>query len=207
LPGHPCHGLVQAVIVTLFLFTSRKDTPLSGFLADSGYDGTTKIDLGNGYWAEVKNCLTSAEQGFVEALVGGTQRVDMGGKRQYAELNISGSRVELIVQSLAGWNLTEADGKTIWPLDAGGRFAGRGEKNPWPEGCPRRQSVDRLPAPVKDQIWQVCDELNGPREPGEAASFPEQGERGDQDGDGGAPGTAPVPEGTGAVEAAGADQG
>lgn len=200
------HDLVVAALaIALYRSLTAKRRSMPGFLEDTGYGGTTKVDLGGGYWAEVKNCLSTAEKEWVDALLGGKQKVDVGGQRQFAELDIAGSRTEMVVQSLVEWNITEEDGRTTWPLDAGGKFAGRGDQNPYPPGCPRRQSIARLPAPTRDQIWAKCDELDNPRQGREAADFPVPDVSGDQDGDAGSAGTSPVPDGAGDVEAAGAD--
>jgi hypothetical protein len=182
---------------------------MPGFLEASGYTGTETIDLGNGYHAEVKKCLSAAEMTYVENTLGaGKQKIDVSnGGRQFAELDLRASWTEMVVQSLVSWNLDEDDGHTPWPLDAGGKFAGRGGENPYPPGCPRRQSVARLPDPVFKVIWQKCDELNSPKRGAEAASFPEQDERGDPDGDTGAAGPAAVPDRAGVLAAAGVDEG
>lgn len=174
---------------------------MPGFLDASGYGGTTRIDLGGGYWCDVKNSLSVAEKAHVDECMGSRQKVDVGGQRQFAELDIGASRREMVVQSLVEWNLDDEDG-TVWPLDAGGKFAGR-RGNQYPPGCPRRLSVERLPGPVFDQVWGVCDGLDSPRQGREAADFPGQAERGDPDGDGGAAGPAEVPDRAGVLEGAG----
>lgn len=199
------HDIVIAVLaIALYRLLTAKRRSMPGFLDDTGYGGTTKVDLGKGYWAEVKNCLSTAEKEWVDNLLGGKQKVDVGPQRQFAELDIGGSRIEMVVQSLVDWNITDPDG-TVWPLDAGGKFAGRGNENPYPPGCPRRLSVARLPSPARDQIWAKCDELDNPRQGREAADFPGPDVVGDQDGNAGTAGAAPVPDGAGAVEAAGPD--
>lgn len=184
----------------------KGDPLLPGFLDASGYGGTTRIPLGGGYWCDVKNSLSVAEKAFVDDCMGAKQKVDVAGQRQFAELDISASRREMVIQSLVDWNVDDPDG-TVWPLDAGAKFAGRGNANPYPPGCPRRQSVERLPGPVFDVIWAKCDELDAPRSGREAADFPVPAERGDQDGDGRAAGPAAVPDGTGTVEGTGAEAG
>lgn len=65
---------------------------MPGFLQVSGYDGTTKIDLGNGYRVEVKNCLTGKEASLAEAAMIGNHRLGDGG--QAAEINARGSCTE-----------------------------------------------------------------------------------------------------------------
>lgn len=168
-----------------------------GFLAASGYEGEERIDLGNGYWADVKRCLSSSEAALAEAAMITNHRLADGS--QSAVLDQRGYRAEMVVQSLVAWNLDDEDG-TPWPLD-GSEARGRTVYSP---GCLRRQSVARLPEPVFEQIFKVVDELNSPRRGPEAASFPGQDERGDPDGDAGAAGAGQVPDGTGLLEGAGA---
>jgi len=83
---------------------------MPGFLDDLGYGGTTRIDLGKDYWVEVKNCLTEEEIGFVNDLLGGKQRVDVGGQRQFAEMNVTASRTETLVMAIVDWNVSDPDG-------------------------------------------------------------------------------------------------
>jgi hypothetical protein len=177
---------------------------MPGFLEASGYDGTERIDLGNGYWADVKKCLSSAEASLAEAAMMTNHR--LGDRGQAADLNSRGYRTELVVLSLAGWNIDEQDG-TVWPLDPGQPKAGAPvPRNPYLPGCPRRQSVARLPEPVFELIWQKCDELNSPRTGPDAASFPDGAVGGDPYGDGGPAGPAAVPVRTGAVAELRADE-
>jgi hypothetical protein len=175
---------------------------MPGFLDDTGYGGTTRVDLGRGYWCEVKNCLDAEENGFCGDLLGGKQQIDTGGQRQFASMDFTSSRREMVVQSLVAWNLTDPDGST-WLLLPETRPAGK----PYPAGSIRRLSVARLPAPVFDQIFAVCDELNAPRKGADAVSFPDGPVGGDQDGNDGAAGPAAVPDGAGVLERTGDDQG
>ena len=172
---------------------------MPGFLEASGYEGTQRIDLGNGYWADVKKCLTTEEKARVDDLLGGKQQVDVAGQRQYASMDYTASRREMVIQSLVAWNLTDPDGST-WLLLPESRPTGK----PYPAGSLRRLSVGRLPAPVFEQIFAVCDELNSPRKGADAVTFPDGPVGGDPDGDGGAGDPAAVPDGTGTVAAAGA---
>lgn len=162
---------------------------MPGFL--SAYEGTERVDLGRGYWADVKKCLSSRESAAMEAAMGGTQQMDVRTKRQFVQINTRAGRVEMVVASLVAWNLDEADG-TPWPLEP---------------GKDRRASVDRLPSPVFDAIWQRCDTLNGPGSGDEQARFPDPAVGGDPDGDGGAAGPAGLPDGAGVLAAAGPDEG
>jgi len=170
---------------------------LPGFLEDLGYDGTTRIDLGKGYWADVKNCLTADEKRHVDDLLGAKQQIDIQGQRQFAEMDFTGMQQEMVACSLVAWNITDPDGST-WLLTPERAPNGK----PYPENAPRRMSVRRLPAPVFAQVYDVCNKLNAPRTADEAAQFPDEGVGGDPDGDTGAGELPAVPEGEGAVAAA-----
>lgn len=177
---------------------------MPGFL--SHYDGTERIDLGDGYWVDVKKCLSHTELQFAQAMMGaGRQNVDLSG-RQFATIDMNAFETELIVQSLVDWNIDDPDG-TIWPLDAGHDRRRPGDLNPYPQGCPRRQSVARLPAPVTAVIFARCNELNGPLSKTEQARFPDPDGGGDPGWDGGTPGTSVVPDPEGVLGTAGGDEG
>jgi len=167
---------------------------MPGFLEDLGYDGTTRIDLGKGYWFEVKNCLTADEKRHVDDLLGAKQRIDVQGGAQFAEMDFTAMQQEMVVCSLVAWNLTDPDG-SVWMLTPERPPNGK----PYPENAPRRMSVRRLPAPVFARIYEVCDKLNAPRPPDEAARFPEQTVSGSPDGDAGTGDPSGDPEGEGTV--------
>jgi hypothetical protein len=174
---------------------------MPGFL--SNYEGVERIEFDGGYWIDVKKCLTHAELQWAQAKMGaGRQNVDMSG-RQFMAIDMNSFQTELIVQSLADWNLDDSD-ETIWPLDAGKNPVRPGD-NPYPPGCPRRQSVARLPAPVASKVFEVCDRLNGSRDKREAATFPDPDLRSGQDGEAGAAGTGVLPDQEGVLEPAGRD--
>jgi hypothetical protein len=152
---------------------------MPGFLGVSGYDGTEKIDLGNGYFAEVKRCLSAAEyQRVLNYLGTGRQNVRVDGGPQTVNVDPYAAMTEMLAQSLVSWNIDDED-ETVWPLQ--------------PDKA-RRASIARLPPPVLMSVYQRCDELNGPRKTSEAARFPGETAVGDPDGDGGAAGTDGVPD-------------
>lgn len=161
---------------------------MPGFLEDLGYDGTTTIDLGKGYWVTVKNCLTEEEIGFVKDLLGGKQRVDVGGQKQFADVNVTASHAETLVMAITDWNISDPDG-TKWPLLPEQRQPGK----PFPAGSLRRVSVARLPGAVANLIYEKVDALNALRTGQEAAQFPGQPVSGDPDGNDGPGGAAEVP--------------
>lgn len=160
---------------------------MPGFLAASGYEGTEEIDLGNGYWVQIKRCISQAEyQRVQDHLGGGKMNVNLNGSR-FAQMDVGASQVELVAASITDWNLDDDNGEK-WPL------------TPLPA---LKASIARLPSPAFMKVWQACDELNGPRKGTDAVSFPDGPVGGDQDGDPGASGLPEVPDGAGVVEADG----
>jgi hypothetical protein len=162
---------------------------MPGFL--SAYEGTERIDLGDGYWVDVKKCLSSAEYAPVELALGARQQVNVNGGRQFAQIDTRAARIELVVASIVAWNVDDEDG-TVWPLT--------------PEKV-KRANVERLPHPVREVIWKRCDDLNGPEKPADRARFPDPDGSGDPDGDGGTAGAGGIPDGEGVLAAVGPDEG
>lgn len=158
-----------------------------GFL--SAYSGTRRIDIGNGYWVEIKECLSIVEKQRAEKALSSGPVFDQSG-RGSAQMDMPAFHTEMVVASVVGWNLDEDDG-TVWPLT--------------PEPV-KRKNVARLPAPVFDRIFEAVNELNGPQPAKERAQFPEPGVGGDPDGDGGTAVAGDVLGGTAAVAAPGDPQ-
>ena len=137
-----------------------------GFL--DAYEGTEQVDLGDGFWVEVKKCLTQAEYKKVEAFYGaGRQTLGMDGKT-FATIDPAAAQEELLFRSITGWNLTDAAG-TVLPLEP--------EKD-------KRASIARLPKWAFIEVYTRCDELNGPRKGKDAAQFPDGAVSGNPDGNG-----------------------
>jgi hypothetical protein len=138
---------------------------LPGFLSE--YEGTERVELGGGYWVEIKKCLSRTEYQKVQDLLGGgRQTVNMSGTR-LMQMDVGASQEEMLFQSVTDWNLDDEAG-VKWPLAP--------EKD-------KRANIRRLPASAFLTVFQACDELNGPRAGKEAAQFPEGAERGAEDGD------------------------
>lgn len=161
---------------------------MPGFLDDLGYSGTTKINVGKDYWVEVKNCLTEEELGFVQDLLGGKQRVDVGQQRQFAEMNVTASHREALVNAIVDWNITDKAGEK-WPLLPAERQPGK----PFPENSARRFSVARLPGAVATLVYEKVDALNALRTGQEAAQFPGEPVGGGPDGGDGPGSPSEVP--------------
>lgn len=156
---------------------------MPGFL--SAYEGVERIELGRGYWVDVKRCLSHFELQQAQAKMGaGRQTVEATG-RQYATIDMNAFENELIVLSVVDWNLDDENGQT-WPLA--------------PDAA-RRRSVARLPAAVASQIFTRCNELNGPAPAREAAQFPGEGLGGDPVRDAGADGVGVLPDPAGVLGA------
>lgn len=159
-----------------------------GFL--SAYSGTKKIDVGGGYWIEVRECLPIVDKQRAEKALASSPRVDMAGNGSIS-LDTVAFHNEMLSASIVAWNLDDEDGQ-VWLLE--------------PDHI-KRANIARLPAPVFDQVWAVVNELNGPRETSDKVRFPEPGVGGDQDGDGRPAVVADVRTGTAALAAAGAAPG
>lgn len=161
---------------------------MAGFL--SAYDGVERIELGRGYWVDVKMCLSHAELQLAQGKMGAARQTVEAG-RQYATLDMNAFETELIVLSLVDWNIDDDKG-VKWPLA--------------PDRA-RRDSVARLPGSVASQIFQRCNELNGPQDKREAATFPDEAVGGDPDGGLGPAGAGVVPDPAGLLGEARPDPG
>lgn len=155
-----------------------------GFL--SAYSGVQRIDVGGGYWIEVRECLPIMEKQRAEKALASAPRLDMTGNGSVAFDHVAFAN-EMMTSSIVDWNLDDDNGQ-IWPLA--------------PDSV-KRQNIARLPAPVFDQVWDVVNRLNGPRETAEQVRFPEPGVGGDQVGNGGAAVVEDVRAGAAALAAAG----
>lgn len=159
---------------------------MPGFL--SAYDGVEHIDLGRGYWVDVKKCLSHAELQQAQAKMGASRQT-VEANRQYATVDMNAFETELLALSIVDWNLDDEHGEK-WPLA--------------PDRS-RRASIARLPGPVASQIYQVCNELNGPKAKRDAAQFPGEDLGGDSGGDAGAAGVGELPDPAGLLGEVGAD--
>lgn len=161
---------------------------MAGFL--SAYSGTRRVDLGGGYWVDVKKCLTIVEKQRAEQALASNPTVDMNGNGS-ATMDVVAFRNELVAASITAWNLDEEDG-TVWALS--------------PEPV-KRTNIARLPGPVFDQIFTFVNELNGPQSSKERAQFPVADVGGDPDGNAGAAVAGDVLDGAAVVAASGAASG
>jgi hypothetical protein len=134
-----------------------------GFL--SAYSGTRKIDVGGGYWVEVRECLSVIDKQRAEKALASNPTIDPIHNRGSAQMDMAAFENEMLTHSIVAWNLDEDDG-TIWALT--------------PDKA-KRANIARLPSPVFDTIFKVVNELNGPQSPRERAQFPDPGGSGDPD--------------------------
>lgn len=138
-----------------------------GFL--SHYSGVQRVEVGEGYWVDVKKCLTVAEKQRAETALTSNPVVDMSGHGT-AKVDMPAFHNEMMFASIVGWNFDEDDG-TPWAL--------------MPDRV-KRINIARIPAPVFDTVWEVVNELNGPQSKADRIRFPVNGVGRDQDGDAGA---------------------
>lgn len=127
-----------------------------GFL--SKFSGTKKLDLGEGFYVEVREYLTAGQKAAVEqALI--QPKMSMQGKSATmdAAMDIGASQLEQAAQAVVSWNLTdEADVLLPFtPLEA------------------LRESLKRLPGGVVDQIANATDVVGV-----DSATFQEAGTAG-----------------------------
>lgn len=155
------------------------------------YEGTERIDLGDGYWVEVKKCLSWAESNEAEhAGLNFDMQPNMDDPKK-TRTNIvidpEAKSFEQVLASIVAWNLAD-DGPATpenpegvrdaipWPIErdrelemAAKKLAGgRGEK--WKS--PLRKSLERMPRPAFDLIFAYVGKANEAPDRKEAAQFP-----------------------------------
>jgi hypothetical protein len=143
-----------------------------GYLDDESISGTTRIDLGRGYWVDVRNCLSREQSEVAEKLLMSATiyRDAEGGARSN---DTSAYRTYRVAASIVAWNLDDGEGDqaVIWPYNNHAAILA---------------GVRRLPDPAFIKIWQHIDKLNTPRSQEEQARFPDASDAGDQERDPGA---------------------
>jgi|SRR5579859_6112662 len=129
-----------------------------GFLDDESISGTTDIDLGRGYWVRVRNCLAREKMEVAEKLLmsativreadGGASSSDTAAYRTY-----------MVAASIVAWNLDDGEGENarVWECNNDSAIM---------------RGVKRLPGRYFNQVYEVVNELNRPREPEDQARFP-----------------------------------
>lgn len=133
-----------------------------GFLGK--YDGTDRVDLGDGYWVDVKKCLTRAEADLAERALTqiNVSQGETGPAKAGARVDLVSQHNELVVASVVAWNLDD-ENSVVLPLE--------------PDSA-KRASIARLPAPVFDELLKVVVENNKPRSAQDRAAFPARSEGG-----------------------------
>ncbi|WAL67148.1 hypothetical protein ORV05_04990 [Amycolatopsis cynarae] len=142
------------------------------------YNGVERIDIGYGYWIDVKACMSYDDQNAAEKLlhrVKGTMGED-GKMKTVVDPDVESARFERVVRSIVDWNLDEKDG-SIWVLA--------------PDHA-KRKNIKRLPATVFNKVYDRIEVLNRTDQE-ERANFRGQLVSGTEDGDGGATEPAEVP--------------
>lgn len=128
------------------------------FLDD--YDDVERIDIGRGYWVDVRKCVLRGDNERAERLLAQTtvtpDEQRPGRMHTMVTPDTAAWRTEMVFASVTAWNLDDKDG-SVWALD--------------PEPV-KRANIRRLPGPVFDQIWERVDELNkAGRSPQEQTTF------------------------------------
>lgn len=131
-----------------------------------------RVDLGNGYWADVTEIAAGAYSKVQQHMTHTSIATD----QPDVQLDLPAFRIELVVACLSDWNLTDENDGPL-PLQ--------------PERL-RRTSVSRLPPWAFEKIRKAADELNGERR--DHGQFRDGGAEGDPDGDGWPGSPAEVPD-------------
>lgn len=131
----------------------------------SNYDGVVRIDVGNGYWIDIKECLSRDEkrtaEGFMSRVGAVSDPNDDKKMITRAVPDLPRYRDELVIASIVDWNLD--DEKGVWRLEP---------------ASAKRANVGRLPDTVFDKVYKRADELNKEPEVVEQKAFrDESGER------------------------------
>ncbi|SRR6266702_3049191 len=142
--------------------------PVEGFLTP--YEETTKVDLERGYFAEMKQYLTSVETGRTQAVLAKQSVKAVNGEPVFelTEMDQQAFRREIVANALKSWNLTDANNS---PLPVGNLAM-------------NRRSVDLLPDWVVNELAAVVK--TSPRD-GEESKSVEDGSASSVSGEGSAP--------------------
>lgn len=117
------------------------------FLDD--YSGVERVDVGHGYWIEIKKCLDRGDQASAERhLEKAVADVDeeTGKTRTRIVPDTSAWRTARVEAAIVDWNLDESDGRK-WQLA--------------PDTAKHR-NVLRIPDVVFDKVYKRVDALNKP---------------------------------------------
>jgi hypothetical protein len=128
-----------------------------GFL--SKYKETKKVDLGDGFYVDVKKYLTARERTAAEKKLINASMVTEKGKQGnlITQVDAGEYRLELANQAIADWNLTD---EMDMPLSLIPPF--------------RLQSIERLPTQIVDQIVAVIDDVGAEKTPEEEKEAAEE---------------------------------
>jgi hypothetical protein len=152
------------------------------------YDTTERIELGRGYWVDVRTCVLRGDGERAEKLLAQTTVTPdehrPGRVHTMVTPDTAAWRTEMVFASVVDWNLNDSAGK--WALE--------------PEAA-KRANIKRLPGPIFDKIWARVDELNkaGGRSPQEQAAFRDAAGDSDPIGWGGPGSVVEVPDGEGVL--------
>src|SRR5262249_25337760 len=141
---------------------TSKETRMGGFL--SLYDETDRVDLGGGYYADIKRYLSSAEVDRANRALVAPQLKSEGastgdgsaaeGRSVTSTIDQGTYNIEVLVAAIDGWNLTDRDGNSL-PLPPYVPAKPTGEDR---ANQVRRESIRLLPAfATKKILKQISD--------------------------------------------------
>ena len=137
-----------------------------GFL--SKFTGTNRVDLGDGFWVDVRKFLTSEQQDAIDTeLIKPTMQIVPDGKGKFrqelvAAMDMAAFGRETAAQAIVAWNLTDTDDAPL----------------PCATVEERRRSLAKIPAPI---VRQIADAI-GKEDDVDRDTFPGTGEAGTPDG-------------------------
>jgi hypothetical protein len=163
------------------------------------YDQTKKVELNDGFWVEVKVCLTGTEKRRLEAMriTYGVEKVPgrMGAPERtqavITKIDPDKYLYELAIASIVDWNLP------------GGDDQAPGDKWPLSPDKALRSHYDLLDTADQDAIEAACNEDNAEPTKEDDARFLGEGERGLPAGEDEGAGDSQVLAGAGLLEEAG----
>lgn len=124
---------------------------MAGFLTK--YAETTKVDLGDDYWAEVKTHLNRRETKEAQKLLLRPIMKMVGEDQETtAELDLASYQQAVAMSAIIAWNLTDENGVDL----------------PLAPDSAKAESIDRLPSDVFDKILAVVEGIK-PKNKEEAA--------------------------------------
>ncbi len=129
------------------------------------YSGVRRVTIGDperGYWIDLKEHISYRAREEAEKAL---SKVVIAGSVQEVRPDVTRFRQLMVLAHIDAWNLDDERG--VWPVNL--------------------DNVKRLPGDEFDRVWVVVDDLGSPaQDTDERRRFPDAGDGGDQERDGGA---------------------